>query len=109
MAVVVKFNKRKLPKEVVAHWPEIFSDLRIDSVPVEYLLAVNVAFKDGKHWEIKLKPNKQRLTNKELEKNIKDLFETYGNSIKNVDFRIDTNKVKADIQKRTKSFLKKRK
>lgn len=109
MSVVVKFNKKKLPKEVVAHWPEIFSDLHIESIPVQYLLAIKVQFKDGKHWEIKLKPNRQRLTDKELEKSIKDLFETYGDTIKNVDFRIDTNKVKADVQKRTKTFLKKRK
>ena len=109
MSVVVKFTKKKLPKEVVAHWPEVFSDLHITSIPVEYLLAVKVEFKDGKQWEIKVKPNRQKLTNKQLESNIKELFEHYENNIKNVDFRIDTNKVKADIQKRTKTFLKKRK
>jgi hypothetical protein len=49
------------------------------------------------------------MTNKELEKTIGDLFKTYGDEIKNVDFRLDTNKVKADITKRTKTFLKKRK
>ena len=109
MSVVVKFRKKKLPKEVVAHWPEVFSDLQITSIPVQYLLAVKVQFKDGKQWEIKVKPNRQKLTDKELERNIRELFETYGDAIKNVDFRIDTNKVKADIQKRTKTFLKKRK
>lgn len=109
MSVVVKFTKKKLPKEVVAHWPEVFGDLRIESIPVQYLLSLKVVFKDGKKWEIRVKPNRQKLTNKELESNIKELFEHYGNDIKNVDFRIDTNKVKADIQKRTKTFLKKRK
>ena len=109
MSVVVKFTKKKLPKEVVQHWPEVFGDLSIESIHVEYLLSIKVSFKDGKNWEIRLKPNRQKMTNKELEKTIGDLFKTYGDEIKNVDFRLDTNKVKADITKRTKTFLKKRK
>ena len=106
---MVKFTKKRLPKEVVAHWPEIFSDLHVESIPVEYLLSIKVTFKDGKNWEIRLKNNRQKMTNKELEKQITELFQTYGDAIKNVDFRLDTNKVKADITKRTKTFLKKRK
>ena len=74
-----------LPKEVVAHWPEVFKDLKIESIPIEYLLSIKVEFRDGKNWEIRVKKNRQKLTNKELEKSIKDLFEHYGNSIKNVD------------------------
>ena len=109
MSVVVKFTKKRLPKEVVAHWPEIFSDLHVESIPVEYLLSIKVTFKDGKNWEIRLKNNRKKMTNKELEKQITELFKTYGDAIKNVDFRLDTNKVKADITKRTKTFLKKRK
>ena len=106
---MVKFTKKRLPKEVVAHWPEIFSDLHVESIPVEYLLSIKVTFKDGKNWEIRLKNNRKKMTNKELEKQITELFKTYGDSIKIVDFRVDTNKVKADITKRTKTFLKKRK
>ena len=106
---MVKFTKKRLPKEVVAHWPEIFSDLHVESIPVEYLLSIKVTFKDGKNWEIRLKNNRQKMTNKELEKQITELFKTYGDAIKNVDFRLDTNKVKADITKRTKTYLKKRK
>ena len=90
---MVKFTKKRLPKEVVAHWPEIFSDLHVESIPVEYLLSIKVTFKDGKNWEIRLKNNRQKMTNKELEKQITELFKTYGDAIKNVDFRLDTNKV----------------
>ena len=46
---MVKFTKKRLPKEVVAHWPEIFSDLHVESIPVEYLLSIKVTFKDGKN------------------------------------------------------------
>ena len=75
---MVKFTKKRLPKEVVAHWPEIFSDLHVESIPVEYLLSIKVTFKDGKNWEIRLKNNRQKMTNKELEKQITELFKTYG-------------------------------
>ena len=44
-----------------------------------------------------------------LEKTLENLFHEYEDSIKNVDFRLDTAKVKADIQARTRHFLKKRK
>ena len=67
---MVKFTKKRLPKEVVAHWPEIFSDLHVESIPVEYLLSIKVTFKDGKNWEIRLKNHRQKMTNKELEKQI---------------------------------------
>jgi len=46
---VVKFRKKQLPKEVVAHWPEVFSDLHIESIPIEYLLSIKVEFRDGKN------------------------------------------------------------
>ena len=36
------------------------------------------------------------------------MFLEYEDSIQNVDFRLDTAKVKADIQARTKHFMKKR-
>ena len=109
MSVVVNFTNKKQPTEGLHHWPEVFGDLSRESIPVEYLLSIKVSFKDGKNWEIRLKPNRQKMTNKEREKTIGDLFKTYGDEIKNVDFRLDTNKVKADITKRTKTFLKKRK
>ena len=44
-----------------------------------------------------------------LERILKDLFSTYDASIKHVDFRVDVEQVKKDIQKRTSKFLKKNK
>ena len=38
-----------------------------------------------------------------------DLFDSYEDSIANIDFRLDTQKVKRDIKKRTEIFMKKRK
>jgi hypothetical protein len=79
----------------------------VNAIPIEYLLAIKVTFNDGKKWEIKVKNNRKKLTNAGLEKTLNELFKTYTSSIKNVDFRLDTEKVKRDIEKRTKKFFKK--
>ena len=109
MSVVVKFNKKKLPKDVVASWPEVFSDLNVETIPVQYLLSIKVSFKDGKNWDIRGKPNSNNFTNADLEHTLTDLFATHAGTIKNVDFRLDTQKIKRDIQKRTHRFIKKNK
>jgi hypothetical protein len=99
-----KPRKKQLPKEVIDHWPEVFKDVHIDVVPLEYLNSVRVEFTDGKIWDIDINTDKKPV--QDLEKSLDDLFEQYQNVIKNVDFRLDTDKVKADITKRTKKFLK---
>lgn len=99
-----KPRKKQLPKEVIDHWPEVFKDVHIDVVPIEYLNSVRVEFVDGKIWDIDINTEKKPV--KDLEKSLDDLFDQYQNVIKNVDFRLDTDKVKADITKRTKKFLK---
>ena len=109
MAVMVKFNKKKLPKEVVAHWPEVFSDLDVQTIPIQYLIGIKVMFKDGKNWYIRLKPSRKNFTHADLENTLQDIFRTYAGAIKNVDFSLDTQKIKKDIQKRTHKFIKKNK
>lgn len=97
---------KKLPKDVIDHWPEILKDVDIEVVPLEYLHSVRIQFTDGKIWEIDTKKNPENIN---LEEAIEDLLEEYEDAIANVDFRLDTEKVKEDIQNRTRTFMKKRK
>lgn len=99
-----KKPNKKLPQEVISHWPEVFDDVEIDVVPLEYLDSVRVEFVDGKVWDIEINTEKNKV--EDLEKSLDDLFEQYQNHIKNVDFRLNTNKVKRDITTRTQKFLK---
>lgn len=98
-----------LPKDVVEHWPEVFNEIKLRVVPLNYLYAVLVNFKDGKTWEIKI----TSVTRKEgwdpFERNLSELLKTYEDTIENIDFKLDTFRVKRDIEKSTKRFLKKRK
>jgi hypothetical protein len=97
-------KSKKLPPEVINHWPEVFEDLDVDVVPLEYLHSIRVSFADGKVWDIEL--SKQNASAKDLETALDELFAEYQEVIENVDFRLDTEKVKRDITNRTQKFLK---
>lgn len=98
----------KLPPEIVNHWPEIFSDIEIKSVPIEYINSINIFFNNGKIYTIDVKQEKRKYSDfKALEDSLESFFKEYDNVIKSIDFSIDTPKVKQDIQNRTKTFMKK--
>lgn len=102
----VSQGRKKLPKDVIDHWPEVLKDVNIDVVPLEYLHSIRVSFVDGKVWDIDLRGKK---TSNDLENVINELLLDYEDAITGVDFRLDTIKLKKDITKRTNQFLKKRK
>ena len=101
-------KNKKLPLDVINHWPEVFNEIEIDVIPINYLDSVRVQFRDGKVWDIDVKKtiSKEEV---DIEVAMQELFDTYSDAIVNVDFRLDTEKVKSDIQNRTRIFMKKRK
>lgn len=104
-----KIPDSQLPPEVIDHWPEVFKDIDIEVVPLEYLHSVRVFFDDGKVWEIDIAKSKKQTPNENLESTLEELFQQYDDVISNVDFRLDTKRLKEDIQARTRTFMKKRK
>jgi hypothetical protein len=103
--------KNKLPASIIEHWPEIFNDVEIKAVPIEYIHSIHVNFHDGKIWEINI--NDQNIKNPDdangIEHSLETFLEQYNEEISHVDFRLNTSKVVQDIKSRTKSFMKKRK
>ena len=99
-------NGRKLPQSIIDHWPEVFKDVRIEALPVNYLHSVRITFNDGKVWEIDTVNNPK---NVDIETALEGLMDEYEDQIANIDFRLDTERVKKDIQARTATFMKKRK
>ena len=98
----------KLPSDVIAHWPEVFKDVEVKAIPIEYLESINVTFSDGKIWVIDLSdPRKNTVDN--LGEVINELLDEYDDNVKNIDFRVDVVKIKEDITRRTHVFMKKRK
>lgn len=102
-------RKKRLPQDVIAKWPEVFKDIDINAIPLEYVESITVHFHNGKKWEIQIRDKSLVDPLKAVERSLNELFDTYSTAIKNVDFRVDSERVKNDVQKRTKQFLKKRK
>jgi len=100
---------RALPKDAIKHWPEVFGDVHLNVVPLRYLHTVLVNFKDGKTWEIKITLEAKRNGWPAFERNLADLVKSYEDKIDNIDFKLDTIKVKKDIERSTQKFLKKKK
>lgn len=97
----------KLPQDVIDHWPEILQDVDVSVVPLEYLHSMRIIFHDGKIWEVDIEKSLQSPNADSIEKEIETLIEQYNDHIENIDFRLNVQKVKQDITKRTKFFLKK--
>jgi hypothetical protein len=100
---------RILPKEIIEHWPEVFGEVKLNVLPLGYLHTVLVNFKDGKTWEIRVTSKVKQEGWSAFEKNLSELVKTYEESIENVDFRLDTDKLKKDINRSTQRFLRKKK
>jgi hypothetical protein len=100
---------RTLPKDAIARWPEVFGEVRLNVLPLGYLHTVLVNFKDGKTWEIRVTAEVKKDGWEAFEKNLSELVKSYEDTIENIDFKLDTDKVKKDIVKSTSKFLKKKK
>ena len=98
---------KKLPQNVIDLWPEVFKDIELEVIPVEYLHAIQVNFTNNSSWIIELEGNNNSVDS--VNETLYELMDEYADEIYNIDFQLDTHKVKYDIQKRTKYFLKKKK
>lgn len=96
---------KKFPKDVIEHWPEVFGEINLNVVPLRYLDSITVKFKNGKVWEVNLAEKDWEV----FEPSLKDMLSTYESDIDNVDFKLDTERIKKDMIKYTNKFLKKRK
>jgi gas vesicle protein len=102
-------TSKKLSKDVIDRWPEVFEGIQLNVVPLKYLNSIQIIFKNEKVWDIDVTSKRSEMTWQDVEKNIHQLFAEYQDEIENVDFKLDTEKLKSDIIRSTSRFLKKRK
>jgi hypothetical protein len=88
------------------YWQDIFDSIEIEVLPVEYMNQVNIHFKDGTVWEVDIKDSLKKQTLNDIEDSLDELFEAYEEKIQNIDFRMDMDKIKKDVAKRVRRFLK---
>jgi len=102
-------TEKKLSKDVIESWPEIFEDVKLNVVPLKYLCSVQVKFKDKKIWTIDIGKNLRDDNWQTIQSNIQEMIMNYKEHIEGVDFKLDTDQIKKDISRETAKFLKKRK
>lgn len=100
---------KKFPKDVIDHWPEVFGEVTLNVIPLKYLDSITIKFKNNKVWEVNIKSKQAQDDWDSFERSLKEMLSTYENEIENVDFRLDTNRLKKDIINTTNKFLNKRK
>jgi hypothetical protein len=100
-------TRKSLPKEVIEQWPEVFSEVDVKAIPLEYLHSMRITFDDGKVWDVDIAKHAKTADFSTLEEHIAELLAEYEDSIQHIDFRLDVARVKKDIIKKTRSFLKK--
>lgn len=103
----MKNKHKQFEDQTVQSWPEILNDLHIESIPTDYVKQIKVTFVDGKVWLIDV--NESYNNHADLDLAIEELYQQYEDVIETINFNVDIEKIKADIEKRTTIFLKKRK
>jgi hypothetical protein len=98
---------KKLSKDVIASWPEIFEEINLNSIPLKYLCTLNVKFKDKRVWTIDLTSKNKLDQWNIIEKNIFELITNYKHHIESIDVKLDTDRIKRDITRQTNKFLRK--
>lgn len=95
----------KLPDDLIKEWPEVFSDLHVNTLPVEYLEKLKIEFLNGRIWEISIKSHISELDSKNFSKKLISTLSEYSEEIKKIDFVLDTEKLKSDVEQKTKKLF----
>lgn len=97
---------RKLPRDIIASWPEVFGDISIKAIPAEYLQSIRVTFHDDEVWEIHIDSKELLEDGITAEEVVAEMLDEYDGEISSIDFRVHTERVKRDMIKTTRKFMK---
>jgi hypothetical protein len=100
---------KKFPDDVINLWPEVLGDIKLNVIPLIYIDSIEITFKNKKVWEIDFKRNLETSSLESFELEIKNLLSEYEQEIENIDFKLDTHRLKNDVLNSTKKFLKNKK
>ena len=95
----------KPPKHLVQEWPEVFEDLYMNTMPIHYLEMIRLEFDNGRVWEIDVREQLEVADGDAIANKLLDTFQEYRDDIKKMDFKIDIEKLKKDIQDQTKGLF----
>lgn len=95
----------KPPKDLIKEWPEVFSDIYINTMPVEYVENIQLEFNNGGVWEIDIQSQLSEYKVDEISDKIMFAFNEYHEEISKISFKLDINKLRHDIETSTKRLF----
>lgn len=95
----------KPPRHLVKEWPEVFEDLYMNTMPVAYLINLRLEFNNGRIWEINVQEQLKDADADSVADKLLNTFQEYRNDIKKIDFQMDIERLKKDIQESSKNLL----
>lgn len=75
-------------------------------MPVHYLESIRLEFGNGRIWEINIKEQLANSHGDVIANRLVETFAEYKEEIKKIDFKIDVERLKADIKNQSNDFFK---
>lgn len=93
------------PAHLVDQWPEVFTDLKIDSLPAAYIDSVVLIFDNGTVWELDIATEVKKSGATVAADNLQQTLKEYGEKVKKINFKIDIDRLKNDVKNETKKLF----
>lgn len=92
------------PIHLVSEWHEVFENLYINSLPIDYIETVKIEFSNGSLWEIDIS-SQISISSNTAKSNILETFKEYQTDISSLNFTVNIDKLKKDISEKTKKIF----
>lgn len=89
-------KKNKLPKEVIDVWPEVFEEIEMVAIPMQYILGMQVFFENGTIYDIEMDSNDPFYDSDIIEDSMNTFLDENQDSILDIQLQINTEKVIED-------------
>lgn len=96
----------KPPNDLIKQWPEVFEDLHMSTIPVNYLDTIRLEFTNGRIWEIDIEQSFYQDNVHLMTENVIDTFYEYQDEIVKIDFKINVEKLRKDISQSVFKILR---
>lgn len=95
----------KPPKDLIEEWPEVFEDLYMNTMPIEYLHSIRLEFVNGRIWEIDIEDHSHMVHSQTIADKLIQTLHEYSDEIIKIDFQVDIERLKNDVKKSSRDLF----
>lgn len=103
----MKATKKSCVIEELDYWEDVFNEVTLNVLPIDYVEKILIIFKDGKSWEIDISKKQSHKALITFKEGLFEILKSYEEFIDYVDVKIDTERVKKVVEKSIKKMLRK--